>query len=836
MSDKEKRSLAEVIKLHQDKMDLIEKQIELSTNLSKKEKERQLLNAEYAQNERTINRLLEVREEDLVEANELIDEYLKKQKEIEKSLKRQNQWREHHLKIIEETLAITKESFNYLLESDKAIKSTILNLGMSGAKADMMRSSFELSGQYVARLGGEIADIKTIMEGYANATGRARVMSEDTVKSVIAIGKGTGLGVEEATKLAAQFEFMSKDAKSTQNFVQGIVDRSELMGINTTNVLKEISTNFNKLSTFTFQQGTKAFAEMAISAERTRVSMATALNIAEANRGLESVVELSANLQVMGGRFAKLDPFHWLYTVRNEPEKINEMLSEMTRGIYTLRQTADGTFEKFISPADRDRLASVAKSLGVTNEEMFQIAQRSAELSLIQRDLSQLGLNEREKAIIEGVAQFNSNTGKMYVRIGDHMQDVTKLTSEQAKSFASEQKLLEERAKVAKTADEVLKSIINELKATLLPILRAINSTLIWVRQFTDGIGDWLNSINSPVWKAIAGGAILLGATALITSAKYWTKVLLGMQKTQYFGMGGDYGSRNIKSFTDKVDGNIIPEKQLNEGARRARNTGMVNRSRGIGMRNLSTGAGVGIGAAGIGVGIAAGAMGIAELAKAMKDMDVGKIMAMNVSLLILGGTMVGLGIAGKTAGVGMIKFGAGVALVGAGIGIAAAGIGFMAKGFASMVESTRGGDLLTIASGISAIAGATMRFANPLNLLGLGTLTATLAVISGTNLAAAHAAKNIENMAIAMSGTKEDFLAVEKAVNAINTMDRKNANIFSNLANIMSQPLKVQFDESSVNLKNDITLDIDRSTFMHKIFDSKLAVQLIERQRIGKR
>ena len=72
------------------------------------------------------------------------------------------------------------------------------------------------------------------------------------VKDVALIGRGTGLGVEQATKLAAQFEYMGIDAKAAMEYAQGVVETAELMGVNTTKVLKNISDNFKKLQTFTF--------------------------------------------------------------------------------------------------------------------------------------------------------------------------------------------------------------------------------------------------------------------------------------------------------------------------------------------------------------------------------------------------------------------------------------------------------------------------------------------------------------------------------------------------------------------------------------------------------
>ena len=88
-----------------------------------------------------------------------------------------------------------KEEWKYLQEADKTIKGTILSLGMSGAKADALRKSFVDSAKFVSRLGGSLADIQSIQQGYADETGRARAMTASMVEDITLIGKGTGLGI-----------------------------------------------------------------------------------------------------------------------------------------------------------------------------------------------------------------------------------------------------------------------------------------------------------------------------------------------------------------------------------------------------------------------------------------------------------------------------------------------------------------------------------------------------------------------------------------------------------------------------------------------------------------
>lgn len=770
--------------------------------------------------------LLEARKETssltTAEKNEL-NQILSEQRNINTEVSREVKTRRQLLNVLKFTVEQFKIGLDYLLASDKIIKSTILNLGMSGAKADFMRQSFEQSVGIVSSLGGSLEDIQAIQQGFADETGRARALMAEIVIDITKIGKGTALGIEGATKLAAQFEYMGVDVKETLGFVQGVVETSELMGVNTTKVLKNINDNFKKLSTFTFVNGTKAFGQMAIDAEKTRVSMSTALDVSETLRGLEQVIELGANLQVMGGEFAKMDPFQWLYMARNEPEKMTNEISKMTKGIYTLRKVVspDGktTFEKFISPADRDRLSNVAKSLGIANEEMFEIAQRRLDISIMDKQLAGTGLTKREKEILKGAATMNSETGKFQVMLGGHMRDISKLTKEQANAFQKEQTTLEQRAKEAQTFDEVFKNTVNALKGALLPLLRGVNKTLEWIRP----IADWMSKLAGSGWAgmAAAGGILIAGAAAWKGILKVFGNLTTGAANR----LTGGIGSRGIQMSGSQMAG----RGKLAAG----RGTGMLKGGLGIGAAGLGIGAGVGVAAVGIG-----------ELADSMSRLspeqaETLKSIVKSLGWFVVGGALAAAAImafapAGTIAAPALLAFGAAAALVGAGIGIAAMGIGKMAEGLGSMIEKSKdaGPAMLQVGAGIGAISLAMMGFTA--GALGLLTFGKTLNIMTKNADGLERVGTAFKNISTVLSGNKEDYIAIQQAVESISKINTKGGGMLADLANMLKKPLKVEFADSKVAVVSDITLNIDGDKFMQKIYKPIAAVQRQVDAKIG--
>ena len=739
-----------------------------------------------------------------------------RQKGINTELEKEKSSRKYINGILGEWNRQLKLGARYLMDSDKIIKSTILNLGMSGTKADLMRASFEQSAGYVARLGGNLEDVQNVMQGYAEETGRARVLSAQMVQDITAIGKGTGLGVEQAARLGAQFELMGFDARSTMEYVQGVVDTSERMGVNTTKVLKVVNDNFKKLNTYTFQQGVKGFAEMATYAEKFRIDITQALNAADIARSLEGAIDLAANLQIMGGEFAKTDPFEMLFLSRNDPAKFTEKIADMTKGVVTFRKMSDGSFEKFISPADRDRLAAVAKSLGMEVGALTEIAQRQAEIQRMRQQMSGMGLSEKERELVEGAAIFNKETGRFQVQVAGHMRDVTTLTKAQAEGLVQQSKSLEDRALEAQTFEEVLKVTINELKSALLPILRGINVVLTTVRPIIISITEWATK-GSLGWLKV--GALFLTVGGL------WKGITIGLSGV----------AKGLKTaVASRVGGGLAPTLESKSGLfEQRKGIGMGAAAKGQGMKALGAGAGIGAAAAGIGVGIGAAASGISLLANAMSKLT--KEQAENLksiaNTLAITFPVAAIGIAivaavAAPAAKPLMALGLALLMIGGAVGIAAAGIGFMGMGLSQLVTAGKdaGPAMMDVGKGIGMLSLAMMGF----GASGLGFLVfaGTMKTLSKHAPALGVIGESFKQINAVLSGSKEDFLAVQNAVESISKMNVKGGGALTDLANMLKQPLKVEFTDKNLAVVSNITMEIDGQKIFQKSYSSNARVQ----------
>jgi hypothetical protein len=694
-----------------------------------------------------------------------------------------------------------------LNDQDKVIRQTILNLGLSGIKALEMRRSFESAASDAFLLGANLEDILKIQTGFADETGRAQVLTNDMVKDVILIGKGTAIGIEQAAKLGSQFQLMGIDTKRTMEYVQGVVDTSERMGINTAKVLNNIANNFKKLQTMSFTTGVQGYAKMAQYAEKMKMDMVEAIQSNKMANNLEKSIDLASQLQVMGGEFAKVDPFQMLYLSRNAPDEFAKRMNEMTKGLVTFRNMADGTFQKFISPADRDRLESVAKSTGMSVENLTEQALRMADVDKMKQMMLGKGFSSKDKELITGQSMFDTKLGKYLVKIGEVRKDITKLTAEDIKTIQLQQSLLETRAQDALTFNESLESMVSALKSTLLPLMRGITwvldkvrGTVQWFTQlFGEGFKTGMGVVGSILGVVLLAQAISKVVVGTINSAK---SLVVGLTGGKFLGGGG-----------------------VSNGA-----GGGAGRFLGAGSAKGLMQGGIGIGAAGLGVGAGFGmaSYGIGSLANSLSkltDKQAETLKSVVTSLSWLMG--IGVGVAGAVAVLGsstlaaaggLAIFSAVVLAIGSSVWIASKGLSSMADSFSNLMDSSKGAgeSFSAIGSSISTIG---------LNMFKMGAFSDLLDNIAEKSEKISMVGDSFKKISTILSSSKDDFIAIESAINAISNLNTSKDSAFSQLADLLNKPLKVQFADKNVNVVSNITLEIDGVKFMEKVYKAPAAI-----------
>ena len=90
-----------------------------------------------------------------------------------------------------------------------------------------------------------------------------------------------------------------------------------------------MSSVFPKLQKMTFQGGVDSMYKMVQYSQKFHTTLEETLSSTEKFRGLEGAIEGFANLQVIGGEFAKQNPFDLLFKSRNDPEAFQNQLTKV---------------------------------------------------------------------------------------------------------------------------------------------------------------------------------------------------------------------------------------------------------------------------------------------------------------------------------------------------------------------------------------------------------------------------------------------------------------------------------------------------------------------------
>lgn len=523
-----------------------------------------------------------------------------------------------------------KQSYGKLKEwtdsfkNDKAIRMAATQMGLLTKQTDSFRNSLDYAGQQTASFGVGIGELAKMQGDYSDELGRSVMLGQQGLEAMAQMSKATGLGAEGAAKMAADFEQQGISAERTRDLVEQTMNDSTKMGINASKVIKNIQANMKMLNKYNFKGGVKGLTKMAQTVTKLGVNMDFVAGMADKLFDVEGAVDMSAQLQVMGGAWAKLaDPFKLMYMARNDMEGLVEEMGKAAEASVHFNKKS-GDFE--ISAMEMHKLRKIAEQTGVAYEDLATAGKNAAKMTQIKKQMS-FSVPKDVQEFLSTTAKFNDK-GEAYINIDGNPKLLKSLSSADKsllQSQIAEKASLKDRAEASQTFDEKLKNIVMQMKQFLLPFMTALDKGFRpVVQKFTDAmknpkIIDGLKSaaetagkVLSVIGKFIANNPVttLVGAIAgmgLLQAAKWYLNgKALGMGFNSVASVGGGGGIMNM-----------LGGKRGGMGGGMMKGLGGLlggkNTMLGRGTRNLSAGmmkGGMGFKPS-LGLGLAGGALGM---------------------------------------------------------------------------------------------------------------------------------------------------------------------------------------------------------------------------------
>ena len=470
------------------------------------------------------------------------------------------------------------------VQMSKDIKQAELSMGVLGGQSKFFSKTISTASESTIKLGVGVSDLAKGAAGYSDELGRSVMLSEAGYQAMAEMAKGTTLGMQGAAQMAGDMDRFGLSAEMSRDAIQETVDIAHSMGVNAEKAIKGLGKNLKIANTFHFKGGVKGMAEMAVYAEKMKVDIGSVAGMAGKVFRPEGAVEMAAQLQTMGGSFARLgSPFELMFKARND---FGAFTKEVAGAAAELAQFNEDSGEFEISGLQLDRMRELAKITGINEEQLSEMAKAGARFNQIE-SMVPSAFTEEDKQLISSLASKES--GEWMVKINGDDLRLDELSEEMLKSYKDEQQTLSDRAKQAQTFDDAFNNLVMQFQSTLLPFVESLNKFFVPAlidfqeKLISEGWIDKLKSVAEDVGSFVVGigkiataivdtlgvkgtlATILIGS-AFFNAAKWYMQgkqLARGFNSSVNFGgdggdggYGGDGGenkkSRNKKSRKSK--------------------------------------------------------------------------------------------------------------------------------------------------------------------------------------------------------------------------------------------------------------------------------------------
>lgn len=556
------------------------------------------------------------------------------------------------------------------VQMSKDIKQAELSMGILNGQSKFFSKTISTASESTIQLGVGVSDLAKGQAEYSAEIGRSVMLSEAGYQAMAEMAKGTTLGMQGAAQMAADMERFGLGVESSRNAVQETVDIAHSMGVNAEKALKGLSKNLKIANTYHFKGGVKGMAEMAVFAEKMKVDMGSIAGMAGKVFRPEGAVEMAAQLQTMGGSFARLgNPFELMFKARNDFGAFTKDVANATAELAQFNENS-GEFE--IGGLQLDRMREIAKITGIGEEQLSEMAKAAAKFNKIE-SLVPSTFEEDDKQLISSLAQMGED-GQWRVRIDGQDMLLNQLDDNALKRYKDEKQSLAARAKQAQTFDDAFNNLVNQFKSVMLPFVEALNTALVQpianlqellkdenvlanLKSLAEKVGTLIGSIGKFIIEnPVASLVTALGGTVFFNAAKWYAQgVQLGMGFNSVANAGGGGGM---------MDNLFGKNRGISGGVGR-----LGKAFKGGGMKGLGTAAGRIIKSTAKGNAITAGVMGLADVGMNLyegKDVGESLVRGLLTTGLSFGGGALGSLIA---PGAGTVAGGIGGGMLGDKIG-----------------------------------------------------------------------------------------------------------------------------------------------------------------------
>ena len=293
--------------------------------------------------------------------------------------------------------------------------------GLTGQLSKDFREEISNAGPKLAQLGISFETLANVAQGLVDKSGKFNLINQQSFEQAAKVGQAYLGSMESLTNMLPDFEKVGIGAKGTFDAVEKAGKSSLTLGLNSQRVSKDLATNIGKLNEYGFQKGVEGLARMVQKSIEFRLSMDAVSQVAEKVFSPESALELSANLQVLGGAIGDFnDPLKLMYMATNNVEGLQDSIINAASSLATYNQE-QGRFE--VTGVNLRKVREMATALGMDYKELTKTAVAAQERLSAKEMLSGLRIEDEDKEFLTNMSQMKN--GKMTIELqSEKMRDL----------------------------------------------------------------------------------------------------------------------------------------------------------------------------------------------------------------------------------------------------------------------------------------------------------------------------------------------------------------------------------------------------------------------------
>lgn len=297
--------------------------------------------------------------------------------------------------------------------------------GLTGELSEDVRRTIINTYPNILRLGYGMEQLTTYYTKLIENSGKWIIQNQESLLRTAAVSRAFVGDLSKMAEIQSNIEKVGLGSMDAADAIEKMGIKSTSLGLRAKKTIDDVNKNMLSINSYGFKNGIEGLAKMSRLSTEFRMNMEETFKIADKVLSPEGAIELSANLQVIGGILGDFnDPLKLMYMATNNVEGLQTALIEAAGTLATFNNE-QGRFE--ITGINLRRAKAMAQELGVSYDELAKGAIASAERTQAASALMSTGLqmNDEDREFITNISQMEG--GQMVIKLPETIAEKLKM-------------------------------------------------------------------------------------------------------------------------------------------------------------------------------------------------------------------------------------------------------------------------------------------------------------------------------------------------------------------------------------------------------------------------